>query len=167
LFTPLILQAQVGSAKINPPVLMGMKGCVCVILSLSMIISRYIFLTLILFGCSDQYSGEIPEQEPLAKTPEHILKSEISKFETLHLKVGMNREQVEEQLEVVLGKKSDYSPYGNNLLGGTVQYREGVWILEVTYKSGTPAPWIINKDGIAEHYPPIDESVLDFSIKKI
>ena len=78
----------------------------------------------------------------------------------------MNREQVEEQVAALLETQSTYSTYGNNLIGGTVRYSDGDWILEVEYKAGAPAPWIIGEDGKAQHYPPVDESVLAFKIEK-
>ncbi len=65
----------------------------------------------------------------------------------------MNREQVEEKVAALLETQSTYSTYGNNLTGGTV-------------KAGAPAPWIIGEDGKAQHYPPVDESVLAFKIEK-
>ena len=92
---------------------------------------------------------------------------ETSRFTTLDLKIGMNREQVEEKVAVLLGTRNTYSTYGNNLRGGTVRYRDGDWILTVDYKAGAPAPWIIGNDGNAQHYPPVDESVLAFEIEKI
>ena len=79
----------------------------------------------------------------------------------------MEREEVEEQIDAVLGKPNTYSPYGNNLRGGTVQYRDGIWVLEVVYKAGAPAPWVQNEDGTAQHYPPVDETIMEYKINKI
>ena len=79
----------------------------------------------------------------------------------------MNREQVEEKVAVLLGTPNTYSTYGNNLRGGTVRYRDGDWILKVEYEAGAPAPWIIEEDGKAQHYPAVDESVLAFKIEEI
>jgi hypothetical protein len=78
----------------------------------------------------------------------------------------MNRERVEDQVAALLRKQKSYSPYGNNLAGGTVAYRDGDWILEVVYKAGAPAPWVTLPDGSAQHYPPVDETVLEYKIKK-
>jgi hypothetical protein len=89
-----------------------------------------------------------------------------SGFSTLDLKPGTPRSTVEKQLADLLGKPNAYSPYGNNLQGGVVQYRNGDWLLEVTYKAGSPAPTIINQDGKTEGYPPIDETVIDHKIRK-
>ena len=116
-----------------------------------------VLAALFLLGCSDQQSAEAPGQ---------VVGSEISRFTTLDLKVGMNREQVEEQVAALLETRSTYSTYGSNLIGGTVRYGDGDWILEVEYKAGAPAPWIIGEDGKAQHHPPVDESVLAFKIEK-
>ena len=91
---------------------------------------------------------------------------EASRFTNLELKVGMNRKQVEGLVSRLLGEEKPYSPYGNNLRGGTVQYRDGDWVLEVKYKAGAPAPWVKNPDGSMKHYPPIDETVLEYRIEK-
>ena len=95
-----------------------------------------------------------------------IAEAEISRFHNLELKVGMNREEVEQQVSDLLEKPSQYSAYGNNLPGGTVQYRDGNWVLEVKYKSGAPAPRLRNSDGENVGLPPIDETVLEYSIHR-
>ena len=86
------------------------------------------------------------------------------RFRTMDLKIGMNREQVEEKVAAILGKQDTYSPYGNNLQGGTVQYRDGNCVLAVTYKAGAPAPWVDDGQGHVVHYPPIDETVFEYKI---
>lgn len=82
----------------------------------------------------------------------------------LELKAGMSREEVETKVANLLGKENNYSLYGNNLQGGVVLYEETGWELKITYRAGTPAPWIINQNGVAEHYPPIDETLLHYEI---
>jgi len=89
------------------------------------------------------------------------------RFKTLALTVGMKREKVEDQVAALLGQQRSYSPYGNNLTGGAVTYRDGNWTLEVVYKAGAPAPWIRLTDGSAQHYRPVDETVLDYNIRKL
>jgi hypothetical protein len=53
------------------------------------------------------------------------------------------------------------------LTGGVVEYRDGDWVLEVTYKAGAPAPWVETPDGSMQHLPPIDETVLEYKIERI
>lgn len=84
----------------------------------------------------------------------------------IELKVGMSRSEVEKRVAAALGTESGYSAYGSNLRGGLVAYRDGMWTLNVIYKPGTPAPWVVNQDGVAEHLPPIDESVLSIDVKR-
>ncbi len=117
-----------------------------------------ILAALFLFGCTPRQSTTLPEE---------VVRGEVSRFSGLELKIGMNREQVEEKVAALLGKQKTYSPYGNNLRGGTVRYRDEDWVLEIVYKAGAPAPWIMTKDGKAQHYPPVDESVLEFKIERI
>jgi len=82
----------------------------------------------------------------------------------MHLRAGMNREQVEQQVAAILGAQHAYSPHGNNLQGGTARYRDGDCVLTVTYKAGAPAPLFIDDQGQGGHYPPIDETVLEYRI---
>jgi len=112
----------------------------------------------ILAGCS--------QPQAMTKSQE-LAHPTTSRFHSLELKTGMNREDVERQIAVLLGQQETYSPYGNNLSGGTVQYPDGDWILEVTYKTGAPAPWVETADGGAEHLPPIDETVVEYRIERI
>lgn len=72
---------------------------------------------------------------------------------------GMSRSEVEELVARALSRRSSYSPYGNNLHGGAVKYLDGDNVLEVTYKPGAPAPWALDPQGNAQHYPPADETV--------
>ncbi len=85
----------------------------------------------------------------------------------LGISTGMARAEVEKKIAKLRGTPSAYSPYGNNLKGGLVEYLDRGWVLRVIYKSGSPAPWVVNKNGVAEHWPPIDESVLDLSVSKV
>jgi hypothetical protein len=125
-----------------------------------MIMKRFfnIAVILFLFGCSEERSRNDPKEPQQEAT---------SRFKTLELTVGMNRAKVEDQIAVLLGKQKSYSPYGNNLKGGAVNYRDGDWVLEVIYKSGSPAPQILLPDGSAQDYPPIDETVLEYKIERI
>ena len=86
-----------------------------------------------------------------------------SPFDRISLHAGMQREQAENEIAKALGKeRSEYSPYGNNLRGGTVEYTDGTAVLEVVYQAGTAAPWVVGANGVAEHYPPTDEAVISF-----
>lgn len=82
------------------------------------------------------------------------------------LQAGMTRSDVEQKVAASLGQESHYSPYANNLAGGVVAYRDGNWILRVTYQQGSPAPRVINAAGVGEHMLPIDEKVLSFTLIK-
>jgi hypothetical protein len=113
-----------------------------------------LFSVLFLFACS--------KSQPETKT-----QSEVSRFHNLELKAGMKREKVEVQVATLLSKPNSYSPYENNLQGGIVKYHDGEWVLEIKYKAGAPAPTIINKEGKAQGYPPIDETIIEFKIEKI
>ena len=118
----------------------------------------YIMLAItVLAGCS-QHEATTETQE--TKPPQQ------SRFHDLDLKPGMNREDVEKQVSTLLGQPQNYSPYGNNLRGGIVQYPDGDWILEVKYKAGAPAPWVENPDGSMQHYPPMDETLIEYTIRK-
>ena len=121
---------------------------------------KYIFsllAALFILGCS--------QSEPIPKATEPA-QPEKSRFHSLELKPEMNREDVEKQISALLDQPQKYSPYGNNLRGGTVQYPDGDWILEIKYKAGAPAPWVENPDGSMQHYPPMDETLIEYKIKK-
>lgn len=92
--------------------------------------------------------------------------SKLEKISAL-LHAGMLREKVEKLVAETLAIENNYSPYGNNLGGGIVEYKDRQWILEITYNPGAPAPWVINKQGIAEHYLPIDETVKSYRLYKL
>ena len=118
-----------------------------------------ILMTIVLLsGCS---KPQVSTESQVAVQPER------SRFESLELSTGMSRTDVEKQVGILLGQEKLYSPYGNNLRGGTIQYRDGDWVLEVKYKAGAPAPWVKNPDGTMQHYPPIDETVLEYKIERI
>jgi hypothetical protein len=99
--------------------------------------------------------------------PDKAARPAVSRFHSLELEVGMERQKVEEQVASLLSRQNRYSPYGNNLTGGVVEYRDGDWVLEVTYKAGAPAPWVETPDGSMQHLPPIDETVLEYRIERI
>ena len=113
--------------------------------------------SLLILGCSQ--SQPVPE-------PTEAAQPETSRFHGLDLKSGMNREDVEKQVFALLQQPQNYSPYANNLSGGTVQYPDGDWVLEVKYKAGVPAPWVETPDGSMQHYPPVDETLLEYSIRR-
>lgn len=128
------------------------------------------FLTVIPLGCAQpQQPGQsqrAPQPPPPPMPDAHA--ASTTPLDKLALPAGMTREAAEHAIAAALGKeRSDYSPYGNNLRGGIVQYSDptGAVILEVTYAPGSPAPWVIPPNGgPAEHYPPVDESVISFRI---
>ena len=117
-----------------------------------------IVTVLFLFGCSPQQS---------ATGPEEAVQAETSRFDSLELRIGMSRKQVEDQVAVLLGTRKTYSPYGKNLKGGIVHYRDGDWVLEVVYKAGASAPWVRNEDGSMQHYPPVDETVMEYKKTRV
>ena len=111
----------------------------------------------ILAGCSP------PQATPKSQ---EVVQPETSRFHGLALKTGMNREEVEKLVSALLDQPQNYSPYGNNLRGGAVQYSDGDWILEIKYKAGAPAPWVKNPDGTMQHYPPMDETMIEYKIER-
>ena len=83
------------------------------------------------------------------------------------IKTGMTRAQVEGVVAARKGLKSKYSPYGADLAkGGLVEYADGKTTLEVDYAPGVPAPWVTGKDGTAVHYPPVDQTVKNFRVRR-
>lgn len=90
------------------------------------------------------------QEKPLSKGQEASLLNQIE------LNVGMDRQKVEEQVAKVLSRPNQYSPYGNNLTGGIVQYPDGDWVLEVKYKAGSPGPLVKTPDGKVQGYPPVE-----------
>ena len=89
------------------------------------------------------------------------------RFDQLQLNVGVSRGEVESEVGDLLGEPSRYSPYGNNLAGGTVRYRDGDCALDLVYKPGAPAPWVRAPDGSTQHYPPVDETLIEYRIERI
>lgn len=85
-----------------------------------------------------------------------------SPFDGIALRAGMPREEAERVIATALHEQSTYNVYGGNLRGGTVTYSSGAFALDVRYKAGMPAPWVVGSNGVAEHYPPVDESVETF-----
>ena len=124
---------------------------------------RFVVPALAAFACSQ--SEPQPTVPPLA-APVPATQPAPSSFEKISLHVGMQREKAEDVIAAALGKKdSEYSPYGNNLRGGTVEYVDAAgYTLEVVYKPGASAPWVVGSNGVAEHYPPIDEAVISFRV---
>jgi hypothetical protein len=104
-----------------------------------------------------------------AKIRERFEKQKIaaSRLHQVVLKVGMERQEVEDQVARLLSRTKQYSPYGNNLRGGIVEYRDGDWVLHVTYKAGAPAPWVKTSDGAMQHLPPMDETVAEYKMERI
>lgn len=123
-------------------------------------LTRILGLTALLLvaGC---FASKAPAQ------PAGHVQSEASRFSRLDLRVGMNREQVERQVASLLSRPNRYSPYGNNLEAGVVEYRDGDWVLEVTYQAGAPAPWVRSADGSVQHHPPMDATVLAYRISRV
>jgi hypothetical protein len=80
----------------------------------------------------------------------------------IDITAGMTRTTVEVQVARLLGKPSNYSPYANNLSGGTAEYRHGTCILEVKYRAGAPAPLVANPQGAVQHLSPKDETVIGY-----
>ncbi len=78
----------------------------------------------------------------------------------------MSGEEVEARVADLLQRANEYSPYGNNLTGGTVRYLDGDWVLVVVYRPGAPAPWVEAPDGSIRHYPSTDETVLEYRIER-
>lgn len=91
----------------------------------------------------------------------------VSRLHQVELKAGMERQKVEDQVARLLSRTKQYSPYGNNLLGGIVEYRDGDSVLHVTYKAGAPAPWVKISDGAMQHLAPMDETVVEASACRI
>jgi hypothetical protein len=129
--------------------------------------SLYVF-----FLSQDANAMSLLRMEPAeseAKIREMFEKQKIavSRLHQVEVKVGMERQKVEDQIAALLARTTKYSPYGNNLLGGIVEYRDGDWILRVTYKAGAPAPWVKSSDGAMQHLPPMDETVVEYKIERI
>ena len=129
----------------------------------------FVLAAMLAIGCNrrEPASTVISRPEPpMTVTPDATPDAPPSVFQGISLHEGMARAEVEKLVATALGKESEYSPYGNNLRGGTVVYtdeRSGTR-LEVDYNPGGPAPWVMRPDGVAEHLPPKDESVKSFRV---
>ena len=88
-------------------------------------------------------------------------------FAQLSVEVGMPRLALETRLADLLGKVNTYSPYANNLPGGTVSYRSRDCELRVTFAPGAPAPRVVVAGGGSAHLQPIDETVLNHEVVPI
>lgn len=98
--------------------------------------------------------------------PESFMKSET--LQDIQLSIGMDRAAAEELIARHLKTTSQYTPYRSDLATEeTVTYSDGSVVLEVAYSPGTPAPWVINTEGVAEHYAPIDATVKSFRTYRI
>jgi hypothetical protein len=98
-----------------------------------------------------------------AKSSEASSKSDC-RICSVKLMEDMPRAEVEMKVAAALGTMSNYSLYGNNLLGGVVLYRDKAWTLKVIYKPGAPAPWVATESGSAEHLAAVDEAVLSHEL---
>lgn len=119
------------------------------------------------FACppSSSSSPHAPPALEQSKAVPPQQSAQASPFAEIDLPVGLPRERAEQAIATALGNaEATYSPYGNNLRGGTVEYTDatGKFVLDVTYQAGVPAPWVTRPDGVAEHHPPVDESVISF-----
>ena len=88
-------------------------------------------------------------------------------FAQMPVEVGMARLALEARIAARLGKANQYSPYANNLPGGTFSYRSRDCALRVTFSPGAPAPRVAVAGGGSEHLQPIDETVLNFEVVPI
>ena len=85
-------------------------------------------------------------------------------FAQIPVEVGMSRMDLEVRIASLLGKTNTYSPYGNNLRGGTFSYPGRDCALRVTFASGVPAPRVDVAGGGSDHLQPIDETVLSHEV---
>lgn len=85
-------------------------------------------------------------------------------FGRMPVKAGMSRLDLETRVAALLGTPNAYSPYGNNLAGGMVSYRSGDCELQVTFAPGAPAPQVAVAGKGVEHLPPMDETVLSYTL---
>ena len=86
-------------------------------------------------------------------------------LENVKLEVGMPRLEAETRIAVALGKQNEYSLYANNLLGGSVEYRDIACTLKVSFRPGAPAALLKTTEGDVVHRLPIDESVGEFKLE--
>jgi len=102
----------------------------------------------------------------LFSTTFYSYSNKISSLTNLDIQNGMERAKVEAIISKALNTKNEYSAYNNNLLGGIVKYTDGIFILEIKYKAGAPAPLFINKQGKTQGLSPIDETVESIKLYK-
>ena len=86
-------------------------------------------------------------------------------LENVKLEIGMPRLEAETRIAVALGKQNEYSLYANNLLGGSVEYRDIACTLKVSFRPGAPAALLRTTEGDIVHRLPIDESVGEFKLE--
>jgi hypothetical protein len=86
-------------------------------------------------------------------------------LENVKLEVGMPRLEAETRIAVALGKQNAYSLYANNLLGGSVEYRDIACTLKVSFRPGAPAALLRTTEGDIVHRLPIDESIGEFKLE--
>jgi hypothetical protein len=87
-------------------------------------------------------------------------------FNSVQLEVNMPRLEAERRISAAIGEPSNYSPYANNLSGGTSKYESRNCTLTVTYAAGAPAPTVSTQDGGTVHMLPKDETVLNFELTR-
>lgn len=87
-------------------------------------------------------------------------------FDANKIAINMPRSKVEALVATWLKKTNNYNVYSKNLEAKKVRYQSKTCRLTITFAAGSPAPWVINKDGIGEHLEPIEQTVLDFKITK-
>ena len=78
---------------------------------------------------------------------------------------GATRTALEQKVATLQGTTSSYSPYANNLRGGTVLYRDGSCALKVLFAPGAPAPRVAVPGGGTQHFQPLDETVISHEIQ--
>ena len=88
-------------------------------------------------------------------------------LENVQLEVGMPRLEAEAQIAAALGRRNEYSPYANNLRGGTAEYRDIACKLKVSFRPGAPAALLRTTEGVIVHRLPIDESVEGFKLELV
>lgn len=85
-------------------------------------------------------------------------------FASVKLEINMPRLEAERRISGALGEPNKYSPYANNLSGGTTTYESRNCVLRVVYAAGAPAPIVSTPGGRIEHKPPKDETVVKFEL---
>jgi hypothetical protein len=90
----------------------------------------------------------------------------------IKLSAGMNRADVESAVAKATGVASSYGVYSGAAAREEADlqavYQYGKTQLHIKYNHGTPAPWVRPAGGgPAVHYPPFDQSVKSWTLKKI